>query len=211
MDSVALRTEAEEILRADPAINQAKIVNLGDDHISERIVTISLTDPAASTPETDAAILKAARKTLVKKLGKGIVPKKWLIPGRVLPTIDGTDGEIDEERLRLRLLGKEEPSGDGETADKIRKNVSEILHIESKEVDMNKPFTKQGGDSITAIELMSKLMEEDIVLQLPSIVGTLTLAELATSAAQDELADQQVVTQTNQDNGAQAAPQPIAV
>ena len=58
---------------------------------------------------------------------------------------------------------------------------------------------------------MSKLMEEDIVLQLPSIVGTLTLAELATSAAQDELADQQVVTQTNQDNGAQAAPQPIAV
>lgn len=235
MESQNVRSEAEAVLCAEAGINQAKILNLGADNHPEWTVALSLADPAASTPESDAIILKAARKAVIKKLGKGVVPKKWLIPDDVLPTLPESS-EVDEKRLRAKILGEDDAAATlaapkpkrkkssisappppptepaGSPGARIRENVAVILDTEPALVDMGKPFTKIGGDSITAIELMSKLMEYDIVLQLPALVGSKTLADIAKAVEKEQAEDEQ--DDARQQESRQTVPagrQPIAV
>ena len=190
MDSVATNKwhEAEQILLQGDVVQQATFVDLssGTDKPDWAVALSYKNSEGAS--ETSA--VKATRKALRKKLDgtdlKSQIPKKWV----VLPTLPTDDaGNVDARALRQQLMGETSEGSDSPTATTLRKIVADILDKSLSQITSSKSFVHQGGDSISAIEMMSSCLERNIFLEVKDILGNYTLAELAATADKNSMSD----------------------
>ncbi|KAH8172079.1 AMP-binding enzyme domain-containing protein [Sarocladium implicatum] len=180
--------EAEQILLQNDDVQQATFVDLssGTDK-PDWAVALSYKD---SDGASETSAVKAIRKTLRKKLDgtdlKSQIPKKWV----VLPTLPTDDaGNVDARALRQQLMGETSEGSDAPTATTIRKIVADVLDKSLSQISTSKSFVHQGGDSISAIEIMSSCLERNIFLEVKDILGNYTLAELAATADKNSMSD----------------------
>lgn len=157
---------------------------------------------------------KSLLKKLVKSHGpnaKSILPKKWVI----LDTIPTTGfGDVDEDALRQKLTGVT-PRSVRVSAKEKRRHVAElsrksasglpdssrpskeielvlsflwaqILRLSPHEIRTSDSFLRLGGDSITAIELVSLAEDYGIFLTPASIMLSPQLDAMATEAELDQ-------------------------
>jgi acyl carrier protein len=192
-----LNLQMEAQLLTDPAIKQVKIVNLAPDLDSpdaQWTVVLAL-DSDASASDGDAVVVGRARKALRKKMGelghKSLVPKAWsILAGLPVSAIDPS--AVDEVRLRNQLLTGDEdvpPSptaGSNTIADKIRRVVTYTLRLAPEDVDMDKSFAQLGGDSITAIEVMARSMEQGVAFHVLDLLQCESLNKLADTVANQD-------------------------
>ena len=189
MHELNLQMEAQ--LLTDPAIKQAKIVNLAPDLSSpdaQWTVILALDPEASAAAEGDGAVVARARKALRKKMAglghKSLVPKSWSLLA-ALPVSAEDPALVDGVRLRNQILTGDEdapPSptaGSNTVADKIRRVVTFTLRIAPEDMDMNKSFAQLGGDSVTAIEVMARSMEHGVAFHVLDLLQCESLNKLA--------------------------------
>lgn len=180
--------EMEEGLLADPAVIQAKIVDIAaaDAPQSDLVVAICL---SPDVQQSDESALRAARKALVKRMrdhgGRAVVPRKWSRPS-ALPV--DPSGAVDEIALRQSLLTEAHADGPPPTPsskapvesldEKILRIISTAVGTPVDQLVQTRSFIQNGGDSFTAIRVFQALMRENISLRVPDIMRTKTIAEL---------------------------------
>ncbi|KAG9251587.1 uncharacterized protein F5Z01DRAFT_271503 [Emericellopsis atlantica] len=192
MSQIAITPELvrkmEDSLLADPAIVQAKIVDIAaaDAPQPDLVVAICLS-PDVQQPDESA--LRAARKALVKRMrddgGRAVVPRKWSRPS-VLPV--DPSGAVDEVALRQSLLMEAHADGPPPTPtskapvesldEKIMRIIATAVGTSVDELVQTRGFAQNGGDSFTAIRVFQALMRENISLRVPDIMRAETIAEL---------------------------------
>ena len=123
----------EESILLDPSVRQARILNLAEPNIEPQWAVI-LSLEAKDGEETDADIIKRARKVLVKKkkeTGSSIsVPKQWMVVEELplVTTEDGQDtAEVDSDALRRRLVGSDAEKALEAARSKIKKLLADPL------------------------------------------------------------------------------------
>lgn len=206
------RLQMEALLLSDPAIRQAKIINLNPSSASPD--KLSPANPSETSwtaalalsftaKETDAAIVGRARKTLRKKMNevgqKSLVPKNWIVlaslpilysSANLLSPLDSSIEQtlqiIDEDALLSQLRANMPVASDGSVVDKIKQVVTLTLKLEPSEVDMDKTFANLGGDSITAIEVMARCMEKGVAFHVVDLLQAESLNKLAESVQNQE-------------------------
>lgn len=191
--------EAEGYLVHNTAVRQAKIVNLASHGEEAKYVAVVSLHPA----ETDgAAILKAARKSLIKlkkasSTSNIIVPKQWVVLGDLPETATGA---IDERQLRRSLTPMKETTtqtwrSEVETlVDEMKeaKNINntsmerilvllwaKVLKMNTANINLDDGFLAKGGDSITAIELSALSHKYGMGLAVPTILKHPKLSDMA--------------------------------
>lgn len=125
-----------------------------------------------------------------------MVPAVWIVV-EALPL--NTSGKLDRKRVVkwVERLGTEffhriaaddnltndadqQPATDMES--KIRELVSAILNIPSKQLSMMQSFIGLGGDSITAMQMVSRCRQQGITLKMSDILRSKTISKMAQSA-----------------------------
>lgn len=201
-------TQAESHLLLDQAVAQAKVLNITKPNEQEGeapwAIVISRTnvDNQHEGPEPDSVLVRRLRKSLVQYMKKLYnsntrleqklnIPKKWIVLDK-LPILRAT-GLVDVAKLRKLVLHGEEESSSGSESDLGKMEMprtrldlivgamAEVLGRDVSEVDVGKSFVRQGGDSISAIELMARCSELDETLRLrvPDILLAESLEQLA--------------------------------
>ncbi|UNI16433.1 NRPS [Purpureocillium takamizusanense] len=198
--------QAEAHLLLDQNVSQAKVLNTPKSGDQEEeapwAIVISRSDGDNEGREPDSVLVRRLRKSLVqytKKLynsdtrmgQKFTTPKKWIVLDR-LPTLKDT-GAVDTVKLQRMVLHGEEESSSGSESDRGKTTMprtqldlivaaaAEVLGHNSADIDTSKSFVRQGGDSISAIELMARCAELDETLRLrvPDILLAESLEQLA--------------------------------
>jgi acyl carrier protein len=194
----------EQCLLEDPAIKQARVLDLSaSDEEAQWAVAISLAK-SDDMEQSDSSVVKRVRKMLLRKLrssdDKTPVPKKWFVLDLPLDA----SGHVDEEELLRHLISINTNSTGLSMLEKLREIVSQILRMPLVNVSPSTSFIRLGGDSITAIELMSRLLAEKINLRVPDILRCDSLTELASLASS-------VDNHSNPANGGRSAVNDILV
>ena len=176
--------QVEQKILEDAAIQEAKVIELFDTGSEPLLaVVISLTNANGLQQPDTHAIIKRARKSLRRKAKDTnsalLIPKRWI----VLDSLPTASGAVDEDALR-RQLDLSFTSGDTEMSaeERIRRTISTVLRLPLEDVQPSKSFIRLGGDSITAIEVMSNCLSHNIVLKVADILSSPDLATLASLA-----------------------------
>jgi amino acid adenylation domain-containing protein/non-ribosomal peptide synthase protein (TIGR01720 family) len=126
-----------------------------------------------------------------------MIPSTWLAVGGLPQSTSGkTDRKkimswlqhmdvavSDSEMLRVKL--DESSTSSKSHAEKcLQANISEILNIPLKRVALNRSFTNIGGDSITAMQLVSRSRSQGLETSVSSILRSRSISEIATLAEQ---------------------------
>lgn len=174
----------EQQLLADPAVGQAKVLNLASSAAEAQSVVVLSLRKSHDGPAPDPSVVKEIRRNLIKSLendgGKGIVPKRWVLLDDLPVT---SAGLVDGEALRLRLNDMQAEAEENALASpmekKLRQVVADVLRLPLAEVRLSTSFIRLGGDSITAIEVMARCLADGVTINVPEIMTCETLAELA--------------------------------
>lgn len=184
----------EQHLLSDPAIKQCKILAIDPtDTTPEWTVAVSLEEgdnDGVTDTVTDTVTMELIHKRLCDKLRsseKGeeiVVPRRWISLDS-LPT--DLLGVVDTASLRSQLGGQPPQAAETDPlVEMLRKIVADALNLSLLEVTSTSSFVELGGDSITAIEVMANCLEEDVILEVPDIVGCSSLVQLASLAISEE-------------------------
>ena len=177
-----LSVEVEQNLLQDAAVTQARLVNLSTSGGNEAqwAVAIALAKNDCGG-QSNGPLLERLRKNLLVKLkgyDKTLVPKKWFL----LPKLPvAPSGHVEDELLLQHLMSLDADHNRPSMQDKLRNILSKVLRIPFADVLPSASFVRLGGDSITAIEVMSRCLEENINLQARDLMKCESLAELETA------------------------------
>lgn len=177
----------EQKLNSEPDVKQLRILSTtagGDD--AQHAVFLSLNDSAnAAEPKVIIKRLRMSWRKHVESDAETIaVPKKWLL----LPELPlNSSGSIDDKAL-LESIGVAASTNEagGDTVNIIRAVVADVLRKPITNISPSSSFLRQGGDSITAIEVMARCMAKGITIRVPDIMRLESLTELAASATDRE-------------------------
>ena len=125
-----------------------------------------------------------------------MVPSVWIVV-EAMPL--NTSGKLDRKRVvkwverlgtdfyhriaadeNLTNEASQQPATDMES--KIRELVSTILNIPSKQLSMVQSFIGLGGDSITAMQMVSRCRQQGITLKMSDILRSKTISKMAQAA-----------------------------
>ncbi|KAL4925707.1 uncharacterized protein BDV17DRAFT_294141 [Aspergillus undulatus] len=153
----------------------------------------------AKDPFASASQLSQDMQTLLHSHVSGIlpsamVPSKWL----VLPTLPQmSSGKADRKQVRAWLEGMDEKTHSrlfhGPRTDSTPSNDaclamwSEVLKLEPQNIHMDQSFIRNGGDSITAMEARRLSLKGGLVINIPDLLGGLSLNEICQKAASTAL------------------------
>lgn len=138
-------------------------------------------------------ILASTRKALSAKLPPYMVPSVWIslkaIPRMVSGKLDRKTVLAWAEQMSKetyctamgigRRTGTNDPvNGNALT---LRRILSQVLHVPEESIDITQSFTSLGGDSISAMAMMARCRKEKITLDMPRILFSKSIEELAQS------------------------------
>ncbi|KAL6903105.1 amino acid adenylation [Trichoderma evansii] len=172
--------QLEQYLLQNTTVSQARILNLStDDNQPQWVVALALTKTNGSE-QPNNVVVKHLRETLLEKFdgleSVAVVPKKWILLPR-LPI--ASSGNIDDSELIQHLMSLDSNYVNLSMQDKLRLILSKVLRKPVADIPPSASFIRQGGDSITAIEFMSRCLEQKIQVSVRDLMNCETLAELA--------------------------------
>jgi fatty-acyl-CoA synthase len=100
--------EVEGALLADPAVVEAAVFGVPDDHWGERVVAAVRLDPAPADADAEAAALDAVARRVAERLAPYKRPKQWTAV-RAMPVTPY--GKVQKFRLREQLGTPAPPAG----------------------------------------------------------------------------------------------------
>ncbi|KAK8039988.1 hypothetical protein PG993_008399 [Apiospora rasikravindrae] len=142
--------------------------------------------------------IRAAVKT---KVEESLVPSVWVVLER-LPLDE--NGAINRRKMQTWIQNANEelhrqimsvetqdllvaPTSDIEA--QVQSLVGTVLHIDAESISMNQSFTKLGGDSNTAMQLVVRSKSQGLSFKLEDVLQTMSLNQLAALAvSSDEMA-----------------------
>ncbi|RDL30479.1 uncharacterized protein BP5553_10357 [Venustampulla echinocandica] len=226
--------EIESHLSLDSHVRHALVVLPKTGRCKERLVAVlSLHDfPVTSSDPSDIRLVKQEykdqsrilasqiRESISLHLTKYMVPTVWAIleslplttsgkiNGRaVTQWLENVSGDVYNEIADVAALDVDEtPTSDME---KMLQNIwSEVLNIPTSEIGLNRSFLSIGGDSISAMKMVSRCRNQHIDIAVKDIFLSKGLSELATRV---KLSDAPLVQQQEYDTSSElSASQRIA-
>lgn len=134
---------------------------------------------------------QAVQEHLFARLPPYMVPSNWVVLQKIplLPS-----GKLDRKRINLWIEGMDENmfrdiSGSAvdeeevqgsEVEQRLQSIWSRILHLSPQQVGFNKGFLALGGDSISALQVLSKCRTEGLGVTVKDIIRCRSISELAT-------------------------------
>ncbi|KAJ5742224.1 hypothetical protein N7533_011633 [Penicillium manginii] len=195
--------EVEGHLLADPAIHSALVLVPKLGLCADRLVTVvSLADArvrAAGSPlelvETvDAHSTRGTRERLAHNLPPYMVPTVWLvvkdIPMNASDKLDRAAvsrwiHDLDQDTYESTLsVGSEDADFAAKTSveESLQSIVGRVLNLSPSQVPLNKSFISLGGDSITAMQVLSSCKATGISVRMGDILQSSGIHELCKSA-----------------------------
>ncbi|KAH8665275.1 hypothetical protein BGZ60DRAFT_540731 [Tricladium varicosporioides] len=200
--------EIEHHINLNSHVRHGLVVLPKSGHCSERLVAVmSLHDfPSTSTNTADINLIKPeykakshiiaieVRESIRPQLTTYMLPTVWVvleslplttsgkINGRAVSSwLENISKEVYNEIAGVtELKGDENPTSEME---KIMQNVwSEVLNIPASEIGLSRSFISIGGDSITAMKVVTRLRLRNILLAAKDIFQSKSLSEVATRA-----------------------------
>ena len=195
--------EVEHHLKLDPVVQHALVTIPGSGYCEKRLVAVlSLQELATSnaTPgglhlvvqEAAAFYLSGIRERLCDRLPAYMIPSKWVVL-QELPLLPS--GKLDRkqvitwvEDMNDDIYRKVSDVGAGENSNKIPETgverqlqsiLSHVLNLSSDQVGLNQSFLHLGGDSISAMQVMSRCREENIGVTVQDIIRSKSIVQLA--------------------------------
>lgn len=143
--------------------------------------------------------LPAIRKAVEAKVAPALVPNVWIVLER-MPTDES--GKINRRKLQTWVQNANEelhqqilsidsqelltmPTTDVER--RLQSSVARVMNMEPKSVGMNLSFTKLGGDSTAAMQLVVRCKSQGLSFKVDDIFQSLSLSQLATMATSNEV------------------------
>ena len=205
-DQVKIRGQRVEL--GDVETHVRRFLATDDNHQEAQVVAEVLKSKDGSRPTLVAFVIPAKGEALseheldaiVHKLSKGVSQKladvvpESMIPARYIPlaTLPTTPtGKTDRRQLRqlgatytldrLEDLGQQQsivaPTGLVETA--LRDVWAEVLNLPANIISVDAPFSQMGGDSITAMQVMSRCRAHNIRVSVANVLHLQTIERLA--------------------------------
>jgi amino acid adenylation domain-containing protein/non-ribosomal peptide synthase protein (TIGR01720 family) len=156
-----------------------------------------------------ASYLTAIRERVASHLPSYMVPSRWIIVDH-LPLLPS--GKLDRRRVVTwveemsnathQLVCDAEESAaalDRDASDleiKIRAAWAKVLNMQADKVPFNQSFLHLGGDSISAMQMMSACRSSNISVTVPQIMQSKSIVELATRAT----AVEEIVYEAEEEN-----------
>lgn len=187
----------------------AEIIRPKDLDTTMLLAFVSITGDHSSLDYDEKVVSATAAisKHLAELIPTYMVPAAY-IPIRGIPTT--ITGKTDRRALRdigtaswlhsrdvedSCLTSTPEPSNEIE---KLLQNVwKEVLNLPLEAVSMDKPFTRLGGDSITAMQVSSKCRAQNISVAVSDILKAGTISKLATCCKRLEILGAQAQGEAN--------------
>ncbi|KAI1764836.1 hypothetical protein GGR53DRAFT_295588 [Hypoxylon sp. FL1150] len=135
--------------------------------------------------------LPAIRKAVECRVPPALVPSVWLViekmphddAGKINPRqlqtwIQNANNELYQQIMSADVGdGIKQPSRAIEK--RLQRTASKVLHVEQKEIGMNKSFTSLGGDEGAAARFVAKCKAQGISLNTKDVMQATSLAQLA--------------------------------
>jgi aryl carrier-like protein len=199
-------TKMELMLLEDVTVRFARIVNLAaNDEEASLAVAVGL-EERGSGKQWKSIAVQRLRKSLSKRWhGAGEtepVPKKWI----VLDDVSALEAEPEDSNAKLRLmLGAVVSPKTISREDILKSIVAKVLRVPVAELSPTVSFIRLGGDSITAIAVVSQCMAAGIKLQVRDLMRCESLLEVMSAMKRSD--DQSQVPRDILENGTQVDPQ----
>lgn len=143
--------------------------------------------------------LPAIRKAVEAKVAPALVPAVWVVLER-MPVDDS--GKINRRKLQTWIQNANEdlhrkimsidshevlsmPGNDAEK--RLQKAVGKVLNLEPGSIGMNLSFTKLGGDSTSAMQLVVRCRSQGLSFKIEDALQSMSLSQLATMATPSEI------------------------
>lgn len=198
--------EVEHHLWVRAHVRQAMVIIPSSGFCKQQIVAVIAPDGVPSATESEEALeilprsvqLEEIRQDMVEHLPVYMVPTVWITVNE-LPCLLSTKfdrkrvtrwledmsaqmyhtvSERQTERHSLRPASVMEK--------RLQRIWSRVLNIPPKEIGLNDPFIRLGGDSITAMQVVALARRESISLTVQDIFQRKTIPQLAAKANQTE-------------------------
>lgn len=208
--------EIEARLESDPRIRHAlvnlpksgickgrlvAIVSL-QDHVSEEVaIAVSgLVPVSSSAMEAAQSQISAIQDHLSENLPPYMVPSAWLVVEAVPLLLSGKLDRASAQKWLTNLdadtyacaVGSEvsekvvEESETTPVGRQLRSIWASVLNTAQEETPINRSFISLGGDSITAIQIMTRCRDQSIKLSMQEIMQAKSITELATLIEMDD-------------------------
>lgn len=178
----------EAFLRRDSAVKHARVLNLGtavpgNNDAPRWVVALALDSSGVAMEGTTAAVVKRIRRAMrlhfrdTAGASNTTIPSTWAVVD-AFPTT--ASGAVDDVMLANQLGGLEIASAGMSTLNKLRGIIAKVLKMPLSDVVPSNSFIRLGGDSIKAVEVMSRCLAAGLSLQVRDITDSKNLSELAT-------------------------------
>ena len=208
--------EVEHFLREDPQICHVLAIVPSVGHLRSRLVAVISLRSFQTTSSTNSFdIVESKRSTrplanirerLCDQLPASMIPSNWIVLGKLpfLPSgkLDRrltTDWIEDMSDKTYRQICDVEEYDDGtsisETEGCLQAIWGEVLNLPPKKIGLHKSFIHLGGDSISAMQVMSRCRARGIGVTVRHILQSKSITELALHVAlpKDESFEDEVV------------------
>ncbi|RDL40220.1 uncharacterized protein BP5553_00199 [Venustampulla echinocandica] len=193
--------EVEHHLRMDASIQHALAIIPKSGYCSKRLVAIlSLQEPTATSSttgelglvvrEAGSFNLNAIRERLCSHLPSYMIPSNWVILEK-LPLLPS--GKLDGRKIQrwveqmsaetYQQISDIESENDGEAGTVIERRLQNIwaaaLNLPASKIGLRSSFYHLGGDSITAMQVMSTCRAENLGVTVRDIIRSKSISQLA--------------------------------
>ncbi|KAI9930841.1 Non-ribosomal peptide synthetase [Aspergillus wentii] len=186
----ALTNEA----RADNVQIIAEVIKPDGSDVPTLVSFLFMAVSSGVSPVNAKPILHRALEGIEDRLVKFVPP--YMVPSAFLPVEEvpmTPTGKVDRRRLRedgkkmywhqLNAQSLPEQEGDeSELEAKIHKVWSEVLNLPLSKIGLDSKFTRLGGDSITAMQTVSRCRSQNISIKVADILKLQTIRQVAQSS-----------------------------
>jgi amino acid adenylation domain-containing protein/non-ribosomal peptide synthase protein (TIGR01720 family) len=193
--------EVEHHLRMDPYVQHVLAVIPNTGFCKKRLVTVlSLQEQAASypssagidivVPEASSFYLSKIRDRLYGLLPNYMIPSNWIVVGNIPLMVSG---KLDRRQIQnwvenmsseiyQQISEAETRYSDGEGTiieQQLREIWGTALNLPSSQIGLSQSFIRLGGDSISAMQVMSSCRAEGLGVTMQDILQSKSISELS--------------------------------
>lgn len=180
--------------------------------LRKRLIAVVATNRSTSSATTQLSLLKAPdtaalikdmKEKLAAKVPGYMVPSTWLLvdgiplmsSGKlnrvavsrwVQEMDDATYFEVMDQEEDVEEVGSPEGASAGSIQEKIFKVLSHVLNIPADKVKAHRSFVSLGGDSISAMQVVSRSRLEGVAVSVKDVLTAKTVAELVSLARESK-------------------------
>ncbi|WP_124727925.1 non-ribosomal peptide synthetase/type I polyketide synthase [Staphylospora marina] len=174
--------EIEAAITGDPGVRTAVVAAVGTDRSHLRLAAFVVPEEPFDQPDGEEASewLDRLKQHVAENIPSYMVPVQWLILDQ-LPL--SSNGKVDRKALNRLAMADSQGGGEaaGETADELAIEIASVVAdvLGTEHVGLHQNFFEMGGDSIMAIQIISRLNARGIEVTPQDVFAHQTIAELS--------------------------------